>query len=434
MTTPALVAEDALAGEFLRLHPGEAARVVEAWPAADLADLFARGSADALASLFRHLTDDVAQQVLETLAPDRSAELMAQLDPGRAAILAARLAPTRRDEVLAHLAPPAAAEIRALMRYPPDSAGALMDVRVVTARPDASASSILDRVRLGAGPTTDILVVEDDGALAGVLAIADLALAAPDTPARTLLRQPPARIRALAPREDVVDLLSKLKLANLPVVDADDRVVGLIRHSALVRAAEEEASADIQTMVGVSAEERALSPMSFAVRKRLPWLQINLVTAFLAAAVVGLFEDTIARFTALAVLLPVVAGQSGNTGAQALAVTMRGLALREVRLRHWRHVLVKEALVGFVNGIGVAITTSTAVYLWSRSAGLAAVIGVSMVISMLCAGLAGAAVPMGLVAARQDPAQSSSIILTTVTDIVGFFSFLGIATLLAARL
>jgi magnesium transporter len=434
MAAHAPAVENTLAGEFLRAYPGEAARVVEAWTPADLVDLFARGPADPLAGLFSHLTDDVAQHVIEIVPPDRAADVIARIDPGRSAVLAARLTPARRDALLSQLPPAAAAEVRELMRYPPDSAGALMDVRVLTAHPETSAASVLERVRGTAGPGTEVLVVEDTGTLAGTLAIEDLALAAPDTPARALLRRTPARVQALAPREDVVDLLSKLKVANLPVVDAHDRVVGMIRHSALVRAAEEEASADIQTMVGVSAEERALSPMSFAVRKRLPWLQINLVTAFLAAAVVGLFEETIARFTALAVLLPVVAGQSGNTGAQALAVTMRGLVLREIRLRHWRHVVVKEAFVGFVNGVGVATTTSAAVYLWSRSWGLAAVIGTSMVISMLCAGMAGAAVPMGLVAARQDPAQSSSIILTTVTDVVGFFSFLGIATLLAASL
>ena len=179
---------------------------------------------------------------------------------------------------------------------------------------------------------------------------------------------------------------------------------------------------------------RALSSPALAVRKRLPWLYINLITAFVAASVVGIFEDTIAMFTALAVLLPVVAGQSGNSGAQALAVSMRGLALREVRLRHWRRVAVKEGAVGLINGVAVAITTSLGVYVWSGSPGLTAVIASSMVLSMLIAGLAGALVPMGLVAVRQDPAQSSSIVLTTVTDIVGFFSFLGIATLLMASL
>ena len=187
-------------------------------------------------------------------------------------------------------------------------------------------------------------------------------------------------------------------------------------------------------MVGASEQERALSSPFFAMRKRLPWLQINLLTAFLAAAVVGLFEETIARVTALAVLLPVVAGQSGNAGAQALAVTMRGLTLREVRTRHWLLVIVKEVLTGAGNGVAVALTTSAAVYVWSGSVGLALVIGIAMIISMVLAGLAGAGIPMLLTALRQDPAQSSSIILTTVTDVAGFMSFLGIATLLAGML
>jgi magnesium transporter len=150
--------------------------------------------------------------------------------------------------------------------------------------------------------------------------------------------------------------------------------------------------------------------------------------------VVGIFEDTIARFTALAVLLPVVAGQSGNAGAQALAVTMRGLALREIGLRHWLRVTTKESVVGLLNGIGIAATTAIGVYVWSGNYGLSLVIAVSMVLSMVAAGIAGALVPIGLKRVGQDPATSSSIILTTVTDIAGFFSFLGIATALAGML
>jgi magnesium transporter len=231
-----------------------------------------------------------------------------------------------------------------------------------------------------------------------------------------------------------VSELQRHRVTSLPVVDLDGRVLGVLRQDELLTATQSEATADVVTMVGAGKDERALSPPWFAVRKRLPWLQVNLLTAFLAASVVGLFEHTIAAFTALAVLLPVVAGQSGNTGAQALAVTMRGLALREVRTRHWLRVALKEVSVGFGNGVAVAATTSVAVYVWSRSFGLAAVIGISMVISMTMAGLSGAAIPMVLTALRQDPAQSSSIILTTITDVVGFFSFLGIATLLAGLL
>ena len=159
-----------------------------------------------------------------------------------------------------------------------------------------------------------------------------------------------------------------------------------------------------------------------------------MITAFLAAAVVGLFESTITKYTALAVLLPVVAGQSGNTGAHALAVTMRGLALREIRIRQWPRVVFKEASTAFLNGLAVAATTALGLWVWSSSVGLAGVIGISMILSMVIAGVAGAAIPLLLTAARQDPAQSSSIVLTTVTDVAGFFSFLGIASLFAERL
>ena len=170
------------------------------------------------------------------------------------------------------------------------------------------------------------------------------------------------------------------------------------------------------------------------MRKRLPWLEINLATAFLAAAVVGIFETTIAQFTALAVLLPVVAGQSGNAGAQALAVTMRGLALREISTRHWFRVLFKEVNVGVINGLAIAVTTGLGVLVWSRNTGLALVIFIAMVLSMVIAGAAGAVIPIALTRLGHDPAQSSTIILTTVTDVAGFMSFLGIATLLSRLL
>jgi magnesium transporter len=281
---------------------------------------------------------------------------------------------------------------------------------------------------------TDILLVDAQGRLTGNVPLQEVALARPNRPLSELASAAPVHIHAMATREEVVELLNQRRLTSLPVVDLDQRLLGVIRQDALLVAAQEEVSADIQTMVGASKEERALSKTTFAVRKRLPWLQINLATAFLAAAVVGIFEDTIAQFTALAVLLPVVAGQSGNTGAQALAVTMRGLALREIRLHHWLRISFKEINVAAINGVAVALTTAAGVYIWSQSAGLALVIMLSMVISMIAAGLSGAIIPMILTALGQDPAQSSSIILTTVTDVVGFFSFLGIAALLASML
>ncbi len=236
---------------------------------------------------------------------------------------------------------------------------------------------------------------------------------------------------ATAPRKEMAEQLENYQVDSLPVVDVDDRLLGIVRYQRLFDVIEAEVSADIQRMVGVSVDERALSPALFAVQRRLPWLHINLLTAFLAAAVVGLFEDLIAQFTALAVLLPVVAGQSGNAGSQALAVTMRGLALREIGTREWRPVLLKEIRIGVIDGLALAVTCGLAVFLWSQSFGLALVIAVAMVLSMIAAGISGAVVPIILTRLGQDPATASSIVLTTVTNVAGFFSFLGAATALS---
>jgi magnesium transporter len=424
----------ALVETYLREYPGEAALHLEGAPPQEVARLLADLPGADAAAVVDKITPDLAGQVIACMPDDSSRTVLTELDPGRAATVLARLDEESRDRKLRLLDSRLAAELRELMAYPPDTAGRLMDAQVTTFRPETAVSQAL--VRLRAFPRKrihDVFIVDESGRLSGSVPIRDLAVSAPDARLRDLMHTSPF-VQAFAPREDVVEILTRFRLSSLPVVDLTHRLVGLIRHDALVAAATEEASADVQTMVGASKEERALSKVSFAVRKRLPWLEVNLGTAFLAAAVVGIFEDTIARFTALAVLLPVVAGQSGNTGAQALAVVMRGLALREVRVSQWARLVSKEALVGLTNGVAVALTTSSLVYVWSRSLGLALVIGLSMILSMAVAGLAGAAIPVILTSLEQDPAQSSSIVLTTVTDVAGFFSFLGIATLLSGML
>jgi magnesium transporter len=310
-----------------------------------------------------------------------------------------------------------------------------MNPRVAPMRAEMLVGDAIERLRAMRNRTQRVLfVVDNQGRLAGRVDSLDLVLADRTLPLGSLMLGISEVARDLDPREDVVEILRRSPLSVLPVVSHSGRLLGAIHQAEMLNAVQQETSLDMQTMVGASADERVLSPASFAVRKRLPWLQINLLTAFLAAAVVGSFESLIAKFTALAVLLPVVAGQSGNAGAQALAVTMRGLVLREISLRQWPKVVGKEAFTGLVNGLAVAATTAIGVYIWSRSVGLVLIIAVAMVISMVAAGLAGALVPILLRRFGQDPATASSIILTTVTDVVGFFSFLGIATMLSSML
>ena len=435
MTPSAAQATHMLMQRFFAQHPDEAARILEKLPVMEIVRLLSAESSLRAASLLDRLTLETASLALELMDEETVRSLLSALDPARAALLLARLDEDGRNRRLDLLDAAAAREIRSLLEYPPDSAGSLMDPRVTMFHEETIVEEALTRLRtLRRRPIHDLFLVDIDGRLIGTAALQDVALASPTTRLAELMRGAPVSVQAIATREEVVEELTQRRLTNLPVVDFAGTLLGVLRYDALVEAVQAEASADIQTMVGASKEERALSPVSFAVRKRLPWLQINLLTAFLAAAVVGLFEDIIARFTALAVLLPVVAGQSGNTGAQALAVTMRGLAMREIRTRQWPRVSLKEVNVASINGVAVALTTALGVYIWSWSLGLTLVIGASMVISMAAAGLAGAAIPIMLTALGQDPAQSSSIVLTTVTDVVGFFSFLGIATLLAGML
>ncbi len=428
-------ADAALTHRFLLDYPHEAARLLEAMSTADAAALIAAQPPHAAVRVWQTLASDVALQVLEKLPEPQSRHVLAEADPLASVAVLSHLAPKRRDAWLKRLEPEVARELGDLLAYPENSAGRMMDPRVSPLRTGMTVAEAIERLRhIGRSGMRELFVIDDAGRLAGCVEVQDLALAARDLPLADITRGVSAVVRDLDPREDVVETLMSQPISSLPVVNIGGRFIGVIRQAELMAAVEKETSLDVQTMVGASPDERVLSPPFFAVRKRLPWLQINLLTAFLAAAVVGLFESTIAQFTALAVLMPVVAGQSGNAGAQALAITMRGLVLREISLRHWPAVIGKEALTGIINGVAIAATTGLAVFFWSRSLALVGVIMLAMTISMLVAGLAGALVPMLLSRFGQDPATASSIILTTVTDVVGFFSFLGIAALFAPLL
>ena len=416
---------------FLLNFPAEAARQIESFAAAEVLPSLQEQDAAVLVPVWSKLVPLVAATLTRQLPADMAQQLLTEIPPGDAVRILFQLPATQRGALLETLSPATRHELEQLMSYPEDSAGRLMDTRIPTYRGSMTVQDALDSLRRAKMKTArSLYLVDDQGRIVERVLLQELALADPASQLHELARPVRATVQATASREEVLEAFSRYVLLDLPVVDIDGVLLGVIINNALVQAVQEESSADIQTMVGVSREERALSSPLFAVKKRMPWLQVNLLTAFLAAAVVGLFENTIAQVTALAILLPVVAGQSGNAGAQALAVTMRGLALREITIRHWFAVMFKEVRVGFLNGLAIATTCGIGVYLWSGSPGLVAVICLSMVLAMVAAGFAGAVVPILLVRLGQDPAQSSSIILTTVTDVAGFFSFLGIATLL----
>lgn len=431
MTADPRRAAETLTRRYLTDYPVDAARRIEKLEAEDVAAALISQPATVLAPVWESLMPTVAARLLGHLPDGLSDALLGEIQPPDAVRVLACLKEGDRDARLARLDEAVRTEIETLLAYPAQTAGRLMNTGIATFRRDMTAAETLDYLREHGMRTARSLFLVDDGhRLVGKVSLQDVALSAPDTPLSAFEKPIGVAVRPVDPVEEVSNAFEVHRVLDLPVVDLDGRFLGAVTHDDLAQAIFEDATADMQTMVGVSKEERALSSPVVAVRRRMPWLQINLLTAFLAASVVGLFEATIAQVTALAVLLPVVAGQSGNAGAQALAVTMRGLALREISARQWFRVTRKEVLAGLFNGLGIAVTCGVGVYFWSQSPGLVAVICSSMVLAMISAGFAGAVIPIVLTRLGQDPATSSSIILTTVTDVAGFFSFLGIATAL----
>ncbi|MEZ5524277.1 MAG: magnesium transporter [Pseudomonadales bacterium] len=427
--TAALV--DKLNQRFLQSFPADAAEYIESKKIDEVIPLLKNQSAAILIPVWEKLMPRIAASLTQQLPASLCKDLLTGLAPDRAIQVLSQMSDTQVAEKLAQLEPAVNRELSRLMSYPENSAGRLMDTRVPFYRGAMSVAQAIESLRgVRLKTARSLFLIDPEGRLEARVLMQDLALADPQETLSALSEPVRATISPLADKEEVATIFASRTLFDLPVVDINGVLLGIIVHANLLQTVQDDTSADIQTMVGASKEERALSTPLFAVKKRMPWLQINLLTAFLAASVVGIFENTIAQFTALAVLLPVVAGQSGNAGAQALAVTMRGLALREITIRDWFTVMFKEVRAGLLNGLCIAVTCGIGVFVWSGSLGLVAVISLSMVLAMIAAGFAGAVVPITLVRLGQDPAQSSSIILTTVTDIAGFFSFLGIATLL----
>ncbi len=420
---------------YLSEQPADAARCIEALPQRVIRQYVRGISSAVLVNCMEYMSEGRVQATFDLLNDKQKRGVLRDASPRLSLVLLAGMREDERDKLMASLPKSVRDDLVRLQQYDENSAGRLLDRPYDSIRVDITVAEALDVLRRsGARRTRSLYVVDRRNRLVGRVDMQSMAMAEAGDRLSELVEDVEASVYATAPRSEVVELLEKHHVDSLPVIDVEGRLLGVVRYHTLFAAIEAVATASLQKMHGASADERALSPATFSVRRRLPWLHINLLTAFLAAAVVGMFETLIAQFTALAILLPVVAGQSGNAGSQALAVTMRGLALREIGTREWRKVFWKEVQVGLIDGLALAVTCGVAVFAWSQSLGLAIVIAVAMVLSMIAAGISGAVVPIMLVRLGQDPATASSIILTTVTDVSGFISFLGTATLLSFML
>jgi magnesium transporter len=260
-----------------------------------------------------------------------------------------------------------------------------------------------------------------------------LLLVPPSTPLKRIMTTDVISVRADMDQEEVARQVASYNLLAIPVVDEENKLAGVITVDDIIDVIKDEATEDVYRLAGVSSDDRVFTRPVESLRKRLPWLQVNLVTAFMAASVVGLFEGTIAKWSVLAVFMPVVAGMGGNAAMQTLTVIVRGIALGELTWANSRKALMKEAAVGLGNGLGCGIVAGLVVWAWRGEPWLALIIASAMLINMFVAAVAGTLIPLGLRALKIDPALASSVFITTLTDVFGFLSFLGLATLMLNR-
>lgn len=426
-----------LTKKFFENDPVASARSLETMPQDDAIEILKQIPVSVGVEVFHHIHDSAKAALVEHLPKELFRQFISRLSPEEGANVFLNLKKEQRADFLEVLDEAKKHEIQELLSYPEDSAGRIMTTDFIAFHQDIKVKDAIQKVceLANKGYTSSyVYVIDQEGKLIGIMNMRDMMLAKEADLLMSVMRKEVFKVNCFSDREKVANELSARHLFAVPVVDPQDRLLGIIHANRLIDDVQEEASEDLQKMFGASGDERVFSPIPFSIKTRLPWLYVNLVTAFLAAWVVSLFEDIIAKITVLAVYLPVVAGQGGNAGNQSLAVVMRGLVMREIPPNKARALVCKETAVGIVNGVAVGSVTALVTWLWQGNPSLGLVIGLAMIVNMAVAGFAGALIPITMKALRLDPAQCSSIILTTITDVMGFFAFLGFAVIFQDKL
>lgn len=417
---------------YLERDPVTAAYILQTMDEAHAVALLKALPPHLCAQVFPYLQVTYAAALIKEIPPSLFESIIPRMKPEQAASILLNFSHEERTTFLNRLPETIKRTIQDILMFPENSAGRIMSTDFLAFHENIKVKEAVQRLRALAhkhAPLSYAYVVDDTGCLVGVLNMRDLLLSPGDSPLSPIMKKNVFAVNGFSDRETVARELSKHHYFAAPVIDADRRLLGIVTADQLFGDVQEEATEDILRMVGAGRDEHTFSPIVYALKKRTPWLQVNLATAFLAAAVVGMFQDLIAKITILAVFLPVVAGQGGNAGAQSLAVVMRGLVMREIHRSNALRLILKETALGVLNGIITGAVTALIAWFWHGNPMLGVVIGLAMIVNLTAAGLSGAAIPLALKGLGMDPAQSSSIILTTITDVVGFFSFLGFAVI-----
>jgi len=433
---------DALGFEFLTkdLHPADIADLIGLLREEERAVLIEMLGGALAPDVLAELDDDLREDVVEAMGPERVAEAVSELDTDDAAFVLEDLDEEKRAEILAEVPLEDRLALRAALDYAEDTAGRVMQREFFAAPGYWTVGQIIDRLR-GAEDLPErfyeVFVVDPAFKPVGAVPLATLLKEPRDTVIEKLMSGGDLRkIPVTMDQEEVAYLFEQYNLISSPVIDAADRLVGMITVDDVVEMVREESQEDMLALGGVEADTGLSDTVAETVRSRFSWLAVNLLTAIAASLVIALFDAAIGQIVALAILMPIVASMGGNAGTQTLTVAVRSLATKDLTPSNAARIIYRETLVGFANGVIFALIMGVLAGVWYFMAGwggqaeatqLGMVVGAAMIINLLIAGLAGILVPISLQRAGADPAVSSAVFVTTVTDIVGFFVFLGLA-------
>lgn len=419
----------AIVGE---LHEADLGDLVQALPPDERVRLIELTKTDFDFSALNEVDDAIREELLEELEPETVAGGVRELDSDDAVELLEGVDEDVQGEILEKLPLSERVALERSLTYPENSAGRRMQTDFISVPPDWNVGQAIDYMR----ETPDlpdrfyeIYAVDADQRWQGAVSLDALLRSRRPVPLADLIDEDRRRVSVLEDQEEVARMFGKYNLVAAPVIDPGDRLVGVITIDDVVDVIEEEADEDLKALGGVTSGEQLSDDFLTIVRGRFMWLLINLATAFLASSVLGLFEGQLEQMVALAVLAPIVASQGGNAATQTMTVAVRALATRQLNPGNAVRIIAREGLVGLMNGIAFALITGVAAFLWFKSPGLGIVIGLAMITNLVAGALGGILIPMVLERVRADPAVASGTFVTTITDVVGFFAFLGIATL-----
>ncbi|MCH7801410.1 MAG: magnesium transporter [Chloroflexi bacterium] len=424
---------DEAAIRFARLLPPDQADILENLSNEHLAALIDRLSLKALAQATEELDTGAAVEVSRTIPDGMLPELLDEISPDVAADVLRALPQDVADTALKSME--AAAEVAPLMAYEDDDAGGLMTPEFIAIQENVTVSQAMSFIRawaeeFGSADVSQVFIVDDDGVMTGTASLSQLVLARPFQYVSLIMNRDVISVGTETDQEEVARIMERYDIHSLPVIDDSNRIVGMVVIDDIIDVFEDEATEDMFRMIGVDEGERALGPFWRSVRSRLPWLCVNLATAIAAGLIITLYESTLTRAIALAAFLPVIAGQGGIAGTQTLTLIVRSIALGELATGNAKRLLLKELGLGLVHGIVVGLLVGGIAFAWRGNPWFALVAGVAMMANMMVAGISGVLVPLGFRALKIDPALGSAVAVTTATDVIGFFIYLGLATLM----